>query len=64
MMGGGLSIALPLLRKGDVGVVQHASVDLNDNSATLTADSEDENVDSIKVDSSYIATADVHAYTW
>ena len=54
----------PITKEGRVGVVQHASVDLNDNSATLNADSEDKNIDSIMIDSSYTATADVHADNW
>ena len=54
----------PTTKEGRVGVVQYESIDLNDDSATLTAESEEENVDSIKVDSSYTASADVHADNW
>ena len=53
----------PAVKHGRVGVVRFDSVDLNDDSVTLTAESDD-NVDSIKIDSTYTATADVHADNW
>ena len=48
----------PTTKEGRVGVVQSESVDLNADSATLTAESEEERADSVK------AAADVHADSW